>query len=111
MWVVWRILKSTDLSNEVLKEAFLQIWNSAASYYRSHLAKPLPWMASITRYRALDQLDNERCNSNHTYTLDDEEDLSRSDEPGHTLGTSHLRFSLAPVPRGGSNSLFFFPKA
>lgn len=50
MQVVWRILKSADLSNEVLQEAFLQIWNNAASYSSPYLAKPLPWMASINRY-------------------------------------------------------------
>lgn len=91
--VAWRILKSTDLSNEVLQEAFLQIWNNAASY-RPHLAKPLTWMASITRYRALDRLDKEARNRNHTRALDDDEDFAGGDEPEHQLGSSQLRFHL-----------------
>ena len=91
--VAWRILKSTDLSNEVLQEVFLQIWNNAASY-RPHIARPLTWMASITRYRAIDRLDKESRNSKHTRAIADEEDFPGGDEPEHKLGNSQLRFQL-----------------
>lgn len=91
--VAWRILKSSDLSNEVLQEAFLQIWNNAASY-RPHLARPLTWMASITRYRALDRLDKESRTGKHTRALEDEEDFPGGDEPEQALGASQLRFHL-----------------
>lgn len=56
--VAFRILKSEDLSNDVLQEAFVQIWNNAASY-RPDMAKPLTWITSIVRYRALDSLEKE----------------------------------------------------
>lgn len=91
--VAWRILKSTDLSNEVLQEAFLQIWNNAGSY-RPHLARPLTWMASITRYRALDRLDKEQRGSRNTRAIEDEEDFPGGDEPEQNLGSSQLRFHL-----------------
>ncbi len=91
--VAWRILKSTELSNEVLQEAFLQIWNNAASY-RPHLAKPLTWMTSITRYRALDRLDKEVRDRNHTRALDEDDDFPGGDEPEQSLGASQLRFHL-----------------
>lgn len=91
--VAWRILKSTDLSNEVLQEAFLQIWNNAASY-RPHLARPLTWMASITRYRALDRLDKETRAGSHTRAIDEEEDFPGGHEPEQALGASQLRFHL-----------------
>ncbi|PUA27883.1 MAG: hypothetical protein B0W54_15300 [Cellvibrio sp. 79] len=91
--VAWRILKSTDLSNEVLQEAFLQIWNNAGSY-RPHMAKPLTWMASITRYRALDRLDKETRNRTHTRAIEEEEDFPGGDEPERSLGASQLRFHL-----------------
>lgn len=91
--VAWRILKSTDLSNEVLQEAFLQIWENAASY-RPHLAKPLTWMASITRYRALDRLDKEMRAGVHTRAIDEEEDFPGGHEPEDALGASQLRFHL-----------------
>ena len=91
--IAWRILKSKELSNEVLQEAFLQIWNNAASY-RPHLAKPLTWMASIARYRALDRLEKETRRNSNTRAIEDEEDFPGGDEPEHCLGASQLRFHL-----------------
>jgi len=46
--VAYRILGSDDLSNDVLQEAFIQIWNNASSY-RVDKAKPMTWMCSIVR--------------------------------------------------------------
>ena len=57
--VAIRIVKSPEASNEVLQEAFIQIWQNASSY-RPHIAKPLTWMTSIVRYRALDRLDKDK---------------------------------------------------
>jgi RNA polymerase sigma-70 factor (ECF subfamily) len=61
--VALRIVKSPEASNDVLQEAFIQIWQNASSY-RPHLAKPLTWMTSIVRYRALDRLDKDKRLSN-----------------------------------------------
>jgi len=92
--LAWRILKSRELSNEVLQEAFLQIWNNAASY-RPHLARPLTWMASIARYRALDRLALEtRIKDKFVANNEDMEDLPGGDEPEQTVGASQLRFHL-----------------
>jgi len=57
--VAFRIVKSTELSNDVLQEAFVQVWTNAASY-RPDKAKPLTWITSIVRYRALDRLEKEK---------------------------------------------------
>lgn len=92
--IAWRILKSKELSNEVLQEAFLQIWNNATSY-RPHLAKPLTWMASIARYRALDRLALEkRISDKFVAHHDGIEDMPGGDEPEHSVGASQLRFHL-----------------
>jgi RNA polymerase sigma-70 factor, ECF subfamily len=91
--IALRILKSKELSNEVLQEAFLQIWNNASSY-RPHMAKPLTWMASITRYRALDRLDKEVRKDKLTSPIDEMEDIAGGDEPEHKAGASQLRFHL-----------------
>lgn len=91
--LAWRILKSRELSNEVLQEAFLQIWNNAASY-RPGLARPLTWMASITRYRALDRLDKETRITSKTTHIDDMDDAPGGDEPEQSVGASQLRFHL-----------------
>ncbi len=51
--VALALLGTSDLAEEALQEAFVQIWNNAGSYQvQSGLA--LPWMRAIVRYRALD---------------------------------------------------------
>lgn len=71
--VAYQILRQDDAANEVLQEAFMQIWDNASSY-RPHLAKPLTWMVSITRYRALDRLDKEK-RLNKRFWVTDEQDV------------------------------------
>ncbi|MCG8611865.1 MAG: sigma-70 family RNA polymerase sigma factor [Pseudomonadales bacterium] len=61
--VAFRILKDTEASNDVLQEAFVQIWSNAASY-RPDKARPMTWLASIVRYRALDRLEKEQRRAN-----------------------------------------------
>ena len=62
--VAFNIVKTQDLSNDVLQEGFIQIWNNAGAYRRD-LAKPITWMTSIIRYRALDHLAKEQKHCNH----------------------------------------------
>ncbi|MGB1110634.1 MAG: RNA polymerase sigma factor [Gammaproteobacteria bacterium] len=52
---VRRMVVQIDISEDVLQEAFVQIWNRAGEY-RPDRAKPMTWMTSIARYRALDRL-------------------------------------------------------
>jgi RNA polymerase sigma-70 factor (ECF subfamily) len=53
--VAIRILKRSDLAEDVLQDAYLKIWN-AAPKYRPELGSPISWMAAITRNRAIDVL-------------------------------------------------------
>ncbi|GLR72174.1 sigma-70 family RNA polymerase sigma factor [Agaribacter marinus] len=57
--IAYRILNNVDSANEVLQEAFVQIWNNA-SEYRQDKAEPMTWMASIVRYRAYDRIKFEK---------------------------------------------------
>lgn len=92
--IAWRILNSKELTNEVLQEAYLQIWNNASTY-RPHLAKPLTWMASITRYRALDRLAQEkRIHDKFIPPPDDMEHEPGDDEPEKNVSAGQLRFHL-----------------
>ena len=52
---VLRILIKRELAEEVLQEAFVSIWNNAASY-QPHLAAPMTWMTTIVRNKAFDML-------------------------------------------------------
>ncbi|QPF83505.1 sigma-70 family RNA polymerase sigma factor [Bradyrhizobium genosp. L] len=51
--VVLRILRRQDIAEEVLQEAYVKIWNSAAQF-NPDLASPITWMSSIARNRAID---------------------------------------------------------
>lgn len=57
--VAYRILNNIDSANEILQEAFVQIWNKA-SEYRADKAEPMTWMSSIIRYRAYDRIKYEK---------------------------------------------------
>ncbi len=51
--VVLRILRRQDLTEEVIQEAYVKIWNSAGQF-NPGLASPITWMVSIARNRAID---------------------------------------------------------
>lgn len=81
--IAYRIVGSDDLSNEVLQDAFVQIWQNAASY-RPHLARPLTWMTSIVRYRALDLVKAEAKHRRRPADAGDEEQHLESAITGDT---------------------------
>ncbi len=53
--VLLRMLKDRALCEDVLQEAFMKIWEHAASY-SSQKGSPMTWMATITRNVARDKL-------------------------------------------------------
>lgn len=53
------MLRRQDLAEEVLQDAFVQIWRDAASYDPGRAA-PMTWMGVIVRHRALDLLRRRR---------------------------------------------------
>ena len=50
-----RILHKRELAEEALQEAFVSVWNNAASY-QSELAAPMTWLSTIVRNKAFDIL-------------------------------------------------------
>ncbi len=48
-----RILRRTDLADEVLQEVYLKIWHSAGQFNPA-AASPITWMVAIARNRAID---------------------------------------------------------
>jgi RNA polymerase sigma factor (sigma-70 family) len=50
-----RILIKRELAEDVVQEAFVSVWNNAASYQAS-LAAPMTWMTTIVRNKAFDLL-------------------------------------------------------
>jgi RNA polymerase sigma-70 factor, ECF subfamily len=53
--IIVRILNRRDLSEEVLQEVYMRIWQRAGDFDASR-ASPISWMAAIARNRALDEV-------------------------------------------------------
>jgi RNA polymerase sigma-70 factor, ECF subfamily len=53
--VVLRILRRSDLADEVMQEAYLKIWRNAGEF-NPRIATPVTWMVAIARNTALDLL-------------------------------------------------------
>ncbi len=53
--VIYQVLQDEAEADDVLQESVLQIWREAASY-SSGLGKPLGWLVTIARRRAIDRV-------------------------------------------------------
>lgn len=53
--IVLRILKRRAISDEILQEVYVKIWEKADDYDASR-GSPIAWMAAIARNRALDEV-------------------------------------------------------
>jgi len=51
--VILRILKNKEKAEDVLQDVFLKIWQKAGTYNAAY-GKPITWMATIARNRAID---------------------------------------------------------
>ena len=51
--IALRILRRSDLADEVLQETYLKIWHNAGTF-EPKVASPITWMVAIARNRALD---------------------------------------------------------
>jgi len=53
--VIYRMTENTELSEDILQEAFIKIWNNLDNYDRSK-GKLFTWMLNITRNLTIDNL-------------------------------------------------------
>jgi RNA polymerase sigma-70 factor, ECF subfamily len=53
--VVLRILKRRDLTDEIVQEVYVKIWQRAGDFDATR-ASPITWMVTIARNRALDEV-------------------------------------------------------
>ena len=51
--VLMRMLRRRDLAEDVLQDVFVKIWLQASQFDQSR-GRPLAWLVSIARYRAID---------------------------------------------------------
>ena len=69
--VALRILKNAAAAEEILQEAYVNVWHHAGAYEVAK-SQPLPWLTSIVRNRCLDQLSRREIDTVNMTPDDDE---------------------------------------
>ena len=70
--IAFRILNNRDRAEEVLQEAFMNVWHGAGGY-NAALATPMTWLINIVRNKAIDSLRAGKAERASTVALDDED--------------------------------------
>lgn len=90
--VLLRMLRSRAVAEEALQDVMVRIWQRA-DQYASYRGRPMAWMVSIARYRAIDLLRAQRTHA----TLDETPEALLADETAQdtdSLASEHLQRSL-----------------
>ena len=90
--LVVRVLRSRAEAEEVLQEAFWQIWERAPDY-RAELGSAFSWIVTIARRKAIDRL---RANARHLQRIEEARGLRNDDDIVAPAGLE----SLAADERG-----------
>jgi RNA polymerase sigma-70 factor (ECF subfamily) len=69
--VAFRILNRRERAEEVLQEAFMNVWHNAAGF-NAAVASPMTWLINIVRNKAIDTLRSGKTERASTVALDDE---------------------------------------
>lgn len=69
--VAFRILNNRDRAEEVLQEAYVNVWHSAAGY-NAGIASPMTWLINIVRHKAIDALRSGKTERGATVAFDDD---------------------------------------
>lgn len=91
--VALRILSNRERAEEVLQEAFVNVWNGARSY-NPNVATPMTWLINIVRNKAIDTLRSAAGERRSTTALDDDAMQVQGDpslEPQQLLDASLQR--------------------
>lgn len=85
--VALRILRTRELAEDALQDAFIQVWNNAKEF-RPGSGSAGAWMSTIVRYRALDKLRRKPREQN----LDESWDPADASDPiGRLLDNTDLQ--------------------
>jgi RNA polymerase sigma-70 factor, ECF subfamily len=69
--VSFRILKNENRADEVLQEAFMNVWHNAGAYAAT-AGTPMTWMINIVRNKSIDALRSGKSERARTTEIDDE---------------------------------------
>jgi len=104
--VAFRILNQRERAEEVLQEAYMNVWHNAAGF-NAALASPMTWLINIVRNKAIDALRSGRTERAATVALDDEAfevaDESRA-QPQQLLEDSFNKMKIGTCMAGLSAS-------
>ena len=94
--IAFRVLGQRERAEEVLQEAYMNVWHSAASYSAA-VATPMTWMINIVRNKAIDAARSGRTEKASTTALDDDFDIAADHrwEPQHLLDESPRNAAMA----------------
>jgi RNA polymerase sigma-70 factor, ECF subfamily len=84
--LVVRVLRSRVEAEEVLQEAFWQVWERAPDY-RAELGSAFCWIVTIARRKAIDRL---RSNARHLKRIEEARDLRNDDDLVEPAGLKSL---------------------
>jgi RNA polymerase sigma-70 factor (ECF subfamily) len=108
--VIFQIVRSDEIAEEVLQDGFLKIWKNAQSYDKSK-GTIFTWMLNICRNIAIDKtrskdFKNEIKNQNLETSVNYEKDLPTQFNPEH-IGVSKVVDKLKPELRDVIDMIFF----
>ena len=109
--VIYRIIQHEEIAEDLLQEAFVKIWNSAAAYDESK-GRLFTWMVNIARNLSIDKTRSKDFR-NHSKT-EDIENIVLSVEKGfttsinpETLGLKELVNKLNPDQKAVLDLVYF----
>jgi RNA polymerase sigma-70 factor, ECF subfamily len=94
--VAFRILNQRERAEEVLQEAFMNVWHNAAGF-NSAVASPMTWLINIVRNKAIDTLRSGKTERASTIALDEEvHDIAADDaqQPQQLLDASLAKLKI-----------------
>ncbi|MEV4778150.1 sigma-70 family RNA polymerase sigma factor [Burkholderia sp. LMU1-1-1.1] len=117
--VAMRFVRQRELADEILQDAFINVWQQAGSYAAT-LSTPMTWLITIVRNKALDRLRKGKLESDNTSSLEDnspdqyhEEEVEHADP--HELFAAateklevHRCLSLLDPPQRQSLALAYY---
>ncbi|SEN08578.1 RNA polymerase sigma-70 factor, ECF subfamily [Duganella sp. CF517] len=68
--VAMRFVRQRELADEILQDAFINVWQQAGSYAAT-LSTPMTWLITIVRNKSLDRLRKGKLESDNTSSFED----------------------------------------
>jgi RNA polymerase sigma-70 factor (ECF subfamily) len=80
--VAIRFMRKPELANEVLQDAYINVWQNAGGYAAT-LSTPMTWLISVVRNKSVDRLRKYRLESENAVALDDVPEFAHEEAALH----------------------------